>query len=109
MDRLQRRDAPGALVADEDLPVVARLAIEIRSDGSRTVARGAMVDAASGTEAAIRVEAGSLVELAAKLPAVMAQAMAHTVAQAARDVGRRVAAIPLRLFRRPRAPSRTRG
>ncbi|MCA9656618.1 MAG: hypothetical protein H6712_05545 [Myxococcales bacterium] len=31
-------------VEAEDLPVVARLVVEIRSDGRRTVARGAMED-----------------------------------------------------------------
>lgn len=31
-----------AIIADADLPVVARLVIEIHSDGTRTIARGAM-------------------------------------------------------------------
>jgi hypothetical protein len=54
---------PGAL-AHDDLPVVARLIIEVRSDGSRTVARGAMEDAASGTKAAIEAVGNTPLELA---------------------------------------------
>ena len=48
----------------EELPVVARLIVEIRSDGSRTVARGAMEDAATGTRAAIEASGTSPLELA---------------------------------------------
>lgn len=47
-----------------ELPVVARLVIEVRSDGSRTVARGAMEDAASGMKAAIEASGNSPLELA---------------------------------------------
>ena len=54
---------PDAL-AHDDLPVVARLIIEVRSDGSRTVARGAMEDAASGTKAAIEAIGSTPLELA---------------------------------------------
>lgn len=48
----------------EELPVVARLVVEIRSDGSRTVARGAMEDAASDTRVAIEASGASPLELA---------------------------------------------
>jgi hypothetical protein len=48
----------------EELPVVARLIVEIRSDGSRTVARGAMEDAASDTRVAIEASGASPLELA---------------------------------------------
>jgi hypothetical protein len=48
----------------EDLPVVARLIVEIRSDGSRTIARGAMEDAASDTRVAIEASGASPLELA---------------------------------------------
>lgn len=49
---------------DEDLPVVARLVVEVRSNGTRTVARGAMEDAASGLKAAIEASGSSPLELA---------------------------------------------
>lgn len=48
-DEIQQR------VEDQELPVVARLVIEIRSDGSRTVARGALEQAQAPGEAAERV------------------------------------------------------
>lgn len=58
------RDLP---VAVEELPVVARLIVEVRSDGSRTVARGAMEDAASGTSATIEASGSTPLELALTL------------------------------------------
>jgi hypothetical protein len=48
----------------DELPVVARLIIEVRSDGSRTIARGAMEDAASDTRVAIEASGTSPLELA---------------------------------------------
>jgi hypothetical protein len=51
----------------EELPVVARLIVEVRSDGTRTVARGAMEDAVSGTRAAIEAAGSTPLELALTL------------------------------------------
>jgi hypothetical protein len=48
-------------------PVVARLVVEIRSDGTRTVARGAMEDRISGESVAVEARADSPVELASAL------------------------------------------
>jgi hypothetical protein len=48
----------------EELPVVARLIVEVRSDGSRTIARGAMEDAASDTRVAIEAAGTTPLELA---------------------------------------------
>lgn len=39
--------------ADTEPPVVARMIVEIRSDGTRTIARGAMEDLTSGEKVAI--------------------------------------------------------
>ncbi len=72
--RLDKRAARD-LVADEALPVVARLAIEIRSDGRRTIARGAMQDLDSGQEVAIEVSAGSVLELAGQLTTALARTL----------------------------------
>jgi hypothetical protein len=52
---------------DDDLPVVARLVVEIRSDGRRTVARGAVEDTASGQRAAIEARGDSPMALALAL------------------------------------------
>lgn len=50
-DEIQQR-------VEEELPVVARLVIEIRSDGSRTVARGALEQVTpDGTPGRVAVEA----------------------------------------------------
>jgi len=53
--------------ADQELPVVARLVVEIRSDGSRTVARGAMKDELGGEQVAVVARGNSPLELAAQL------------------------------------------
>jgi hypothetical protein len=45
-------------------PVVARLVIEIRSDGTRTIARGAMEDVESGQTVAVEARGDSPFQLA---------------------------------------------
>lgn len=48
-------------------PVVARMVVEIRSDGSRTVARGALEDMASGERVALRADGSTPLALASAL------------------------------------------
>jgi hypothetical protein len=50
-----------------DPPVVARLIIEIRSDGSRTVARGALDDVLGGEKVAVEARGTTPAALAASL------------------------------------------
>lgn len=50
-----------------ELPVVARIVVEVRSDGRRTLARGAMEDAASQTRVAIEASGATPMELALAL------------------------------------------
>jgi hypothetical protein len=57
--------------ADDEPPVVARLVIEIRSDGRRTIARGAMEDAQSGQKVAIEARGTTPLSLAASLARAM--------------------------------------
>lgn len=52
---------------DEGLPVVARLVIEIRSDGTRTVARGALESAELCERVGVEARGGSPAALAADL------------------------------------------
>jgi hypothetical protein len=59
--------APPELRSADDLPVVARLVVEIRSDGRRTIARGAMEDAATGKSVALEARGDSPVQLAMSL------------------------------------------
>lgn len=61
------------LASDEDLPVVARLVVEIRSDGRRTVARGAIEDVASGQRTAVVARGESPLRLALDLARAIAQ------------------------------------
>jgi len=63
-----------ARASDRDLaeeaglpPVVARMVVEIRSDGSRTVARGALEDMASGERVALRADGSTPLALASAL------------------------------------------
>jgi len=71
-----RPDRPAPLVPDaerslpekaDEPPVVARLMIEIRSDGRRTIARGAMEDITLGEKVALEAWGTSPASLAASL------------------------------------------
>ena len=54
------RDAP----LSTEPPVVARLVVEIRSDGSRTIARGAIEDTTTGQRTAIEAQGTTPLQLA---------------------------------------------
>ncbi|MCY1005527.1 hypothetical protein OV079_08070 [Nannocystis pusilla] len=60
--------------ADEDLPIVSRIVIEVRSDGTRTVARGAAEDPSG--KVGLEVRADSPVELVTALVKLLMQAPA---------------------------------
>jgi hypothetical protein len=57
--------APGELSSEP--PVVARLVVEIRSDGSRTIARGAIEDVQRGERVAIEARGDTPIQLAIAL------------------------------------------
>ena len=63
IDKVQ--EAP--LDQSSEPPVVARLMIEIRSDGSRTVARGALEDIATGQKVAVVADGKSPLDLVRSL------------------------------------------
>ena len=63
-DDLERTDEP---------PVVARLVVEIRSDGTRTIARGAIEDAQQGERVAIEARGDSPIQLAIALARALTQ------------------------------------
>ena len=52
---------------DEELPVVARLIVEVRSDGTRTIARGGLEDKTSGQRVTIDARGDSPAQLALAL------------------------------------------
>ncbi len=57
----------GLPATQEQLPVVARMVVEIRSDGTRTVARGALEDVVTGERVQLEASGSSPVQLAASL------------------------------------------
>lgn len=67
-----QRTRPDLERADE-LPVIARLVVEIRSDGSRTIARGALEDAQRGERVAIEARGDSPLQLAIALARSLTQ------------------------------------
>ncbi len=56
--------------------MVARLVVEIRSDGTRTITRGAIEDMRSGESVAIEARANSPLELSLNLAKMLLQAPA---------------------------------
>ena len=82
--------APDALDSAEEPPVVARLVVEIRSDGSRTIARGAVEDAQRGERVAIEARGDSPLQLAIALARSLTQLPRLTARSAVRGLlGRR--------------------
>jgi len=61
---------------DEEPPVVARMVIEIRSDGRRTIARGAMEDAVTGEKVSIEARGTTPLSLALGLAKSMTRGRA---------------------------------
>jgi hypothetical protein len=55
-DELEKKPEQAVRQAVAEPPVVARLVIEIRSDGSRTIARGLAEDVALGEKVELRAE-----------------------------------------------------
>jgi hypothetical protein len=90
-DKIERTGRERAIAHDEEPPVVARMVIEIRSDGSRTIARGAAEDALTGEKVAIEVAGTTPLQLAlsmmktvASLPAI-ARSAVRALRQPRRD------------------------
>lgn len=68
------RTAGDRLSEEQDLPpIVARMVIEIRSDGSRTIARGALEDLQNGERVTLRADAATPMALAAQLTKALVQ------------------------------------
>jgi hypothetical protein len=64
---LQPMNGPRPLEEKRELPVVTRLVIEIRSDGMRTQAHGALEDAMSGERVEIKAQGATPLLLIASL------------------------------------------
>lgn len=70
----QASESSESVRADDELPVVARMVVEIRSDGTRTVARGAVEDLLHGEQVAVEARAGSPLELSRALAKMLLSA-----------------------------------
>jgi len=68
---LVRAPPPGELQGEP--PVVARLVVEIRSDGSRTIARGAVEDLVTGQRTMLEARGDSPIQLAIALARALTQ------------------------------------
>jgi len=78
--------APEAVEHADEPPVVARLVVEIRSDGSRTIARGAIEDAQRGERVAIEARGDSPIQLAIALARSLTQLPRLTARSAVRGL-----------------------
>jgi hypothetical protein len=83
---LVRADERAELQSTDDPPVVARLVVEIRSDGSRTIARGAVEDAQRGERVAIEARGDSPIQLAIALARSLTQLPRLTARSAVRGL-----------------------
>ena len=66
-DRLEKTPDQAIREAQAEPPVVARLVIEIRSDGTRTIARGMAEDVAQGERVQIKAEGATPLQLVLSL------------------------------------------
>ena len=67
-------------------PVVARMIVEIRSDGSRTIARGAVEDVQTGVRTTIEARGDSPIQLAIALARSLTQLPRLTARSAIRGL-----------------------
>lgn len=65
------KEPAAELEQSNEPPVVARMIVEIRSDGTRTIARGAMEDVASGQRTTLEARGDSPLQLALQLARVL--------------------------------------
>lgn len=70
---------PPVEVETNEPPVVARLIVEIRSDGSRTIARGALEDVQSGQRTTLEARGDSPLSLALQLAKALTQLPRHAL------------------------------
>jgi hypothetical protein len=77
---------PEELEQADEPPVVARLVVEIRSDGTRTIARGAVEDAQRGERVAIEARGDSPIQLAIALARALTQLPRLSARQAVRGL-----------------------
>ena len=84
------REPPIEIETSNEPPVVARLIVEIRSDGTRTIARGAVEDLQNGQRTSLEARGDSPLSLALQLAKALTQLPRLTARSAVRGLlGRR--------------------
>lgn len=83
-DALTKRPAGDLAPGEQEPPVVAQLMIEIRSDGSRTIARGALNDLRTNESAHVHAEGRTPADLMLSLASSL-MALPRSVFAATRD------------------------
>lgn len=71
------KEQPIEIETSNEPPVVARLIVEIRSDGTRTIARGAVEDVQNGQRTTLEARGDSPLALALQLAKVLTQLPRH--------------------------------
>lgn len=79
-------ESPPAGELQPEPPVVARMIVEIRSDGSRTIARGAIEDVQTGQRTTIEARGDSPIQLAIALARSLTQLPRLTARSAIRGL-----------------------
>lgn len=77
---------PGDLERTDEPPVVARLVVEIRSDGSRTIARGAIEDVTTAQRTTLEARGDSPIQLALALARALTRLPRLTVRSTVRGL-----------------------
>lgn len=77
---------PGTGELQSEPPVVARMIVEIRSDGSRTIARGAVEDVQTGQRTQLEARGDSPIQLAIALARSLTQLPRLTARSAIRGL-----------------------
>ncbi|MCA1828072.1 MAG: hypothetical protein ABR567_02595 [Myxococcales bacterium] len=67
LTKLEKKEEQAIRTAQPEPPVVARLIIEIRSDGSRTIARGMAEDVQQGERVEVHAEGSTPLQLVLSL------------------------------------------
>jgi hypothetical protein len=70
-EKLEKKTTEALAERPDEPPVVARMIVEIRSDGTRTIARGALEEVAGGERVAIEAHGSTPMALAASLAKTM--------------------------------------
>ena len=87
-DRLEKTPDQAIREAQAEPPVVARLVIEIRSDGTRTIARGMAEDVAQGERVQIKAEGATPLQLVLSLVKSLRDVPAFQALLASAEAGR---------------------